>query len=279
MNKINLSYLFTVFIAISAIAQAPQASKKKCTIDLTNWKVTMPYGSPDPAEIEGAAVLDFEKDPEMNKYMYVDEKDGGLVFYATPGVTTENTSYARCELREQMVVGNDHKNWTFEQGGRMKGKLKIDAISKNKKNKDDKVVIMQIHGKLTEKDRARIKKKDHDAPPIMKISWYNGEIRLVSKVLRKGKSGNDIYYKDSWTDAEPYVFPAKVGFNPFTLEIIAEKGKLSVILNDVYTKVYDSKDIKKWGVFENYFKAGTYLSSNQEDAFAKVKFYSLDVTH
>lgn len=277
--KLPLATVMSMLLGFSLLAQNTNSKTQKSPIDLTNWKVTLPYGEPDPDEVEGNSILNFANDPKMSKYMYVDESDGGLVFYAVPGVTTENTSYARCELREQMVVGDDHKNWTFADGGKMKGTLKIHEISKNAKGKDDKVVIMQIHGRLSDEDRAKIKKKDNDAPPILKISWYNGDIRLVSKVLKKGKSGNDIYYKDSWKDAEPYVFPEKVGFDKFTLEIIAEKNKLSVILNNKHTKVYDSKDIKKWGVFENYFKAGTYLASNQPDAFAKVKYYDLTVTH
>ena len=93
------------------------------------------------------------------------------------------------------------------------------------------------------------------------------------------KSYTSADYKDSWMDSEPYVFPVNVGFDKFSLEIIAEKNKLSVILNDKYTKVYDSKDIKKWSVFENYFKAGNYLGTKAKDGFAKVKYYDLKVTH
>jgi len=256
-----------------------QTTSNTNKIDLKNWKVTMPYGSPDPVEIEGEAVANFSKNPKMNEFMYLDPVDGGLVFYAVPSSTTRNTQYSRCELREQLSPGNDNVNWTFKEGGRMKGVLKIDGISKNAKGKWDKVVIMQIHGRLSQEDRAKIGKKDNDAPPILKISWYNGEIRLVSKVLKKGMSGKDIFYKDSWKDAEPYVFPEKVDFDKFSLEIIAEDNKLTVVLNDIHKKVYDSKDIKKWGVFENYFKAGNYLTSVKPGSFAKVKFYNLEVTH
>lgn len=279
--KKSAYYLFTLLASIAfanpANAQAPV--NDKTNIDLSNWKVTLPFGNPDPKEIDGVGMSEFNKNPEVNKYMYYDDIDGGLVFFAKPGATTRNTSYARCELREQLISGDDSTNWTFEEGGIMKGTLKIEDISKNAKGKFDKVIVMQIHGRLSTEDRVKIGKKDNDAPPILKVYWYNGNIRLISKVLRKGKSGKDIFYKDSWMDAEPYVFPVNVGFNKFSLEIIAEKNKLSVILNDKHTKVFDSKDIKKWSVFENYFKAGNYLGTRADDGFAKVKYYDLEVTH
>jgi hypothetical protein len=44
-------------------------------------------------------------------------------------------------------------------------------------------------------------------------------------------------------------------------------------------KVYDTVDIRRWGVFENYFKAGNYFQSRDEGAFAKVKYYELEVSH
>ncbi len=275
------AYLFTVLgsiaLATATIAQAPVNNKS--SIDLNHWKVTLPTGAPDPIEVEVPELLNFNNNPDINNSMYLDPIDGGLVFFATPGATTRNTSYARCELREQLVPGDDSTNWTFEEGGVMEGTLKIDDISKNAKGKYDKVIVMQIHGRLSDEDRAKIGKKDNDAPPILKVYWYNGNIRVLSKVLRKGKSGDDILYKDSWMDSEPYVFPTNVGFDKFSLKVIAEKNKLSVILNDKYTKVFDSKSIKKWGVFENYFKAGNYLGTKAPEGFAKVKYYDLKVTH
>ena len=276
-NLISLTILLTtVFIGV---VNAQSTVFTKSNIDLSHWKVTLPDGTPNPYEVECPELLNYNTNPAINKNMYLDSLDGGIVFFATPSSVTRNTKYTRCELREQLVPGDDNKNWTFKEGGRMKGTLKIEEISKKEKFKYDKVIVMQIHGRLSMEDRDRIRKKDNDAPPILKVYWSNGSVRLVSKVLRKGKSGDDILYKDAWTDAKPYVFPEKVNFNKFTLELIAEKKKLTVILNNKHRKVYDSKDIKKWGVFQNYFKAGNYLGTNEPDGFAKVKYYDLKVTH
>jgi hypothetical protein len=54
---------------------------------------------------------------------------------------------------------------------------------------------------------------------------------------------------------------------------------MEVTLNDNETFVYDDIHMEKWGVFENYFKAGNYLSTIDEGAYSYVKYYDLEVTH
>ncbi|WP_217495878.1 polysaccharide lyase family 7 protein [Mangrovivirga cuniculi] len=70
-----------------------------------------------------------------------------------------------------------------------------------------------------------------------------------------------------------------VGDEKFTLEIVASEGRMEVTLNDSQTLIYEGIHMEKWGVFENYFKAGNYLASIEEGAYAKVKYYSLEVSH
>ena len=58
-----------------------------------------------------------------------------------------------------------------------------------------------------------------------------------------------------------------------------EEGRMEIILNEDESVVYDGIHIEKWGVFENYFKAGNYLSAKEEGDFARVKYYDLEVSH
>ena len=90
-------------------------------IDLNNWKVTLPIGKP--SEIKPPAILDYPNLDMLKEFMYNDSTDGSLVFYTHPDASTRNSSYSRTELREQMVSGSNKTNWTFAQGGRMKGTL------------------------------------------------------------------------------------------------------------------------------------------------------------
>ena len=89
----------------------------------------------------------------------------------------------------------------------------------------------------------------------------------------------DILYTNAWDDDEGFNFSEEVGHEKFTLEIIASDGRMEISLNDTETVVYNDIHIQRWGIFENYFKAGNYLVTTEEDAFSYVKYYELEVTH
>ena len=246
-------------------------------IDLSHWKVTLPIGRP--TEIEPPEILDYANNDLLKEFMYNDSIDGSLVFYTYPGASTANSSYSRTELREQMVPGSNTTNWTFAQGGRMKGTLKMDEISSDSNGKYHRTIIMQIHGRLTNEQRDLIGENDNNAPPVLKIYWAFGKVRVIRKVLKDvDVSDIDILKTDAWTDEAQYLGD-EVGFEKFTLEIKVSDGRMEVILNDKDSIVYDDIHMQKWGVFENYFKAGNYLASKDEGSYAKVKYYDLEVFH
>lgn len=246
-------------------------------IDLNHWKVTLPIGSP--TEVSPPEILNYASSDLLKPFMYNDSIDGSLVFHTYPGQTTANTSYSRTELREQMKPGNNNVNWTFAQGGKMKGKLRLKDITKDKDGKYHRTIIMQIHGRLTNAQRDLIGQKDNNAAPVLKIYWTNNKIRVVRKVLKnRNASDEEILKVDAWTD-EGFYFEREVGFQKFNLEVIASDGRLEVILDGWERMVFEDTNMKRWGIFENYFKAGNYLSTKDEGAYATVKYYELDVTH
>ena len=247
-------------------------------IDLSHWKVTLPIGNP--TEVEPPEILAYGTNEVLKPYFYNDSTDASIVFYAFPNATTTNTKYSRTELREQLVPGSNNTNWTFEQGGIMKGELAMEEVTKDADGKYHRVIIMQIHGRLTNEQKALIGAKDNNAPPVLKIYWDKGKIRVKTKVLKdKNASDTEVLHVEAWGDDAGYNFPTEVGFQKFTLEIKVEKGKMEIILNDTESVVYEGVDMDRWSVFENYFKAGNYLQSLDEGSFAKVKYYQLEVTH
>ena len=251
-------------------------------IDLTHWKVTTPAGDgKKPQEVSPPEIMDYATNEALKPYMYNDSTRGAIVFYAFPSkATTANTKYSRSELREQMVSGENNVNWTFKEGGYMKGKLAIDDISKDSKGKYHRVIIMQIHGRLTNEQRDLVGEKDNNAPPMLKIYWDKGKIRVKTKVLKNlNATPEQMLHEDAWGDDEGFNFEQEVGFRKFTLEVEVSDGKMVVILNKNEFKVYDNIHMKKWGIFENYFKAGNYLQTRDEGAFAKVRYYDLEVKH
>ena len=204
-----------------------------------------------------------------------------MVFHAYPtDATTANTKYSRSELREQMVPGDDNVNWTFAEGGTLKARIAMEDVTKDEAGKYHRVIILQIHGRLTNGQKELIGQKDNNAPPILKIYWQNGKIRVKTKVLNYGDvSEEGILHEEAWGDDEGYTFNQEVGFKKFNIEIKVSDGEMIVSLNNSEFAVYDDYNIKRWGVFENYFKAGNYFQTRDEWAEASVKFYKLEVSH
>ncbi|WP_299115390.1 polysaccharide lyase family 7 protein [uncultured Winogradskyella sp.] len=252
-------------------------------IDLSHWKVTLPVNNDKgkPYEISPPEILDFASDEVAKPYMYIDSTKGAIVFHAMPTESkTKNTKYTRSELREQMVPGENNVNWTFKDGGYMKGKLAMDQVTKDSNGKYHRVIIMQIHGRLTNEQRDLIGEDDNNAPPILKIYWDNGKVRVKTKVLKDiNATVPEILHEDAWGNDEGFNFEEKVGFRKFTLEVKVSEGKMVISLNGNEYKVYESIHMKKWGIFENYFKAGNYFQTRDKGAFAKVRFYELEVSH
>ena len=251
-------------------------------IDLNNWKVTLPVPRSDgkPTEVEPPEILNYPTNGTLLPFMYNDSTDGSLVFYTYPGSTTTNSSYSRTELREQLVPGSNSTNWTFEEGGTMKGTLSVPEISTKSNGNPHRTMIMQIHGRLTNEQRDLIGEDDNNAPPVLKIYWQDNKIYVRTKEL---KDLDDTYEEtlstSAWTDDDGRFFSREVGTEKFVLEVVASEGKMIVTLDDEESFVYESIHMEKWGVFENYFKAGNYLQTTDEGAFARVKYYDLLLTH
>ncbi|CAL2078860.1 polysaccharide lyase family 7 protein [Tenacibaculum sp. 190524A05c] len=252
-------------------------------IDLSHWKVTLPIANEKgkPFEIEPPEINNFATIEEAKPYMYIDSTRGAIVFHAMPTqITTKNTKYSRSELREQMEPGSNRVNWKFSDGGNLKAKIAIDDISRKKDGKYHKTIILQIHGRLSNEQRDLIGEDDNNAPPMLKIYWQNGKIRVKTKQLKNiSASSTEILHEDAWTDDKGHTFKEKVGFGKFTLEVKVSKGKMVVILNNNEFKVYKNIHMEKWDVFENYFKAGNYFQSRDKGSYAKVRFYKLEVSH
>lgn len=269
-------------IGCSSQKSVTGTKSKIANIDLTHWKVTIPTPRADgkAMEVEPPEIFNYANIEVLKEFMYPDTTDGSIVFHAFPGATTSNTKYSRSELREQMESGSNKRNWTFKEGGYMKVKMSIPEVSKDSKGKEHRIIIAQIHGRLTNEQRDLIGQKDNNAPPILKVYYDKGKIRVKTKVLKNTKAADkDILHKDAWGDDDGYNFETPVDRKKFTLEVIVSDGKLEVVLNGWQRATYKSKSIERWGIFENYFKVGNYFQSRDKGSFGKVKIYELEVSH
>ncbi len=302
-RKEILGILLIAFLSVNATSQNKKSSvtesdskiekqnkkKKKKNkvklpnIDLSHWKVTLPLANEEgkPYEIEPPEILDFAKDEKAKPYMYIDSTKGAIVFHAMPTDSkTRNTKYTRSELREQMVPGDNNTNWTFADGAYMKGKLAMDQTTRDSNGKYHRTIIMQIHGRLTNEQRDLIGEDDNNAPPMLKIYWDNGKVRIKTKVLKNlNATDEELLHEDAWDNDDGFNFEEEVGFRKFTLEVKVSDGKMVIILNGNEYKVYKNIHIRRWGIFENYFKAGNYFQSRDKGSFSKVRYYELEVSH
>jgi hypothetical protein len=278
----------------SGVSSLPTKSAKKKTkkrkkktklpkIDLSHWKVTLPVNNDKgkPYEISPPEIHDFALIDVAKPFMYIDSLKGAIVFHAMPTSSkTKNTKYTRSELREQMVPGDNNVNWKFSDGAYMKGKIAMEASTKDANGKYHRTIIMQIHGRLTNEQRDLIGEDDNNAPPILKIYWDNGKIRVKTKLLKNINAPDKaILFENAWDNDEGFNFEEEVGFRKFILEVKVSDGKMVIVLNKNEYKVYESIHVKRWDIFENYFKAGNYFQSRDEGSFSKVSFYELEVSH
>ena len=302
MHNFLKALVLVIFISPNAIAQQldsgvlslpTKSAKKKAKkrkkksklpkIDLSHWKVTLPVNNDKgkPYEISPPEIYDFASIDVAKPYMYIDSLKGAIVFHAMPTSSkTKNTKYTRSELREQMVPGDNNVNWKFSDGAYMKGKIAMEASTKDANGKYHRTIIMQIHGRLTNEQRDLIGEDDNNAPPILKIYWDNGKIRVKTKLLKNINAPDKaILFENAWDNDEGFNFEEEVGFRKFILEVKVSDGKMVIVLNKNEYKVYESIHIKRWDIFENYFKAGNYFQSRDEGSFSKVSFYELEVSH
>jgi hypothetical protein len=255
-------------------------------INFSNWKVTLPVddnnnGSPDEYQPEVLINGGYRNIQAVKPYMYDDISDASIIFYTFPETATTNSSYSRTELRELIDTSNSRINWTLETGGTLNGKLKMMSISEDNTSSRQyhSTIVMQIHGIISIADMARLNLTSNNGPPLIKMRWIDGDLWVYKKSLvNNTTSGDDLFNVTSSTWVDEKYNMGTVGFDEFEFRITASKGKIELQLNNDTPYIYEDISLDKWP-FENYFKAGNYLSTTQTGAFSRLKYYSLTVDH
>ena len=266
--------------------EVPEETTNFADVDFSNWKITLPVdennnGSPD--EYQPSQLVDFgyQNLAAVQPFLYDDTSDESLVFYTYPDVTTTNSSYSRTELRELINPSNSRENWTLLEGGEMIGKLKVDAVSENNESNDDyhKIIVMQIHGIISQEDMDTHGFSSNNGPPLIKIYWKDGYVWSHKKsLIDESTDGDDLLETSNatWTDIKQNL--GYVGFDAFDFRITATDARIEVQLNNEEAFIYEDVSLDKWP-YENYFKAGNYLNTTNQDAYSYIKYYSLEISH
>lgn len=200
---------------------------------LNQWKITLPIGSSgSPTEIKQPALATYEKDPYfvvVNDYV----KFMSPVMGTTGVVTTANSSYARCELREMNSDGTN-ASWSATSGTHT---LEVTCnVAHVPANKPD-VICGQIHDSGA--DRLKLK--------TTKVSTG------VYKISTTGADGN------AGTGAD-LINPYTLGTD-FTYKIVAT-GSQALVYVDTGSGYVLKQTLTSFTYTGCYFKHGAYVNSS-----------------
>jgi hypothetical protein len=220
--------------------------------DLSDWELQEPVGSPGAPTTISPPALDTYHD----SYFFTDPTDGAMTFWdPEDGVTTPNSNYPRCELRELNPDGSG-ANWKV--AGTNTLSATVEAVSV-----PDKVVVGQIHlGTAIEADAASSTK------PLLELYWEasgNVVIGIERDPLASGET-------------ETTVANVPVGTRMSYEITLQGDGTISLTVNGKTSTFTMPSSMNAYGM---YFKAGNYDQSVGLDASvsATVKFYALHVSH
>lgn len=223
---------------------------------LALWELQEPVGSPGAPVTIGSAALE---NNFHDRYFFVDPTDGAMTFWdPESGVTTPNSRYPRCELRELNADGTP-ANWPAVGTNVLGAKVAIVAVP-------DHVCIGQIHvGSPVRPGLAASTK-----PLVELYAYASGDI--VAGIER-----------DPITGGQAEVALAHVPLGTTFRYAIALTGNgavgtVALTVNDVQRTFPMPSAFAGYG---EYFKAGAYNQTAGADPTlgATVKFYSLGVLH
>ena len=236
------------FAATAAAALNPSVSPGG-NFNLSIWQLQLPTGSPgspdtiQPAQLKGASGY------SNPAFFWTDKNDGSMTFWAPEkGVTTPNSNYARSELREMNSNGSA-ANWTLAGNHTLSAQLRIPQVTKN-------VCVGQVH----------LGTGGSSTKPLLELYYRsNGDIYLGTENSPDG--GQTLHKITNVAIGVKWTYVINVTGNTINLTVNGSRTSYSIP--------------SSFNAYKQYFKAGSYNQSSSDSTSngAKVKFYSLTVSH
>jgi poly(beta-D-mannuronate) lyase len=140
-------------VELASAAPTPAPTLPAQGIGLTNWKLTLPTGeSGSPTEVRQPQLAQFSAPGAF----WLDGARQGVVFRAAAGgVTTENSSYPRSELREMTAAGATEAGWSNAVGAHVMSitqaitalpAAKPHVVAGQVHDADDDVIMIRLEG-------------------------------------------------------------------------------------------------------------------------------------
>jgi hypothetical protein len=218
--------------------------------DLSVWELQLPIGAPGSPTTIPSSQLVGDDGYSNPAYFWTDSHDGSMTFWdPESGVTTPHSHYPRSELREMNRDGSA-ADWSLPGTHRLDARLRIVSVTRS-------VCVGQIH----------LGSGGDSTKPLVGLYYApNGDITLGTENSPDGGQTRH-----------------PVGNVPlgtqWTYRIAVTGGDTVQLTIDGDTTSYPIPD--SFDRYHQYFKAGDYNQSASDSTSdgAKVKFYSLTVTH
>lgn len=234
----------------NATTSSPTGNLPSDILDLTNWKITLPFDGPDSGttadEITQPALASYSIDPWFRN----NTGNTGVIFRAnTGGATTSGSGYPRSELREMTSNGTSNASWSSGSGTHT---MEIDQAITHLPDVKKHIVAGQIH----------------DASDDVIVFRLENQKLFI-----------DINGDDGPTLTSSYVLGTR-----FKVKFVVSNNQTKCYYND--TLMYTHNQSYSGA----YFKAGAYTQSSCKsggnpgptescDAYGEVVIYGLSVSH
>jgi hypothetical protein len=217
--------------------------------NLSIWELQLPIGSPGspttilPSQLAGGGGY------QNPTYFWTDKNDGSMTFWdPESGVTTPNSNYARTELREMNSNGTP-ADWSLAGNSTLSAELRVVSVTSN-------VCVGQVH----------LGSGGTSTKPLAELYYHsNGNIYLGTENSPSG--GQTLHYITNVALGAHWTYVINVHGNTINLTVNGSKTSYSIPTS--------------FDAYHQYFKAGDYNQSSSSSTTngAKVKFYSLNVSH
>jgi hypothetical protein len=217
-------------------------------IDLENWNLTIPEGTP-------ARVIETSR--LVNGYSDKYFRPGETLFFWAPvtGSSTSKSEFPRSELRETFKDGK-LRNWTYpEADHRLQARLTVEKVPSS-----GRIVIGQIH-------------RYQDDGPLLKVEYLYDHSRRTGRVVAKYR------LKPQSDDSEVVVAEDVDLQEKFSYDVrLSSAGYLNVASQDAE---WGRQLSTSWKNKKLYFKAGAYTLDNTgySTEGSRVIFERLSVRH
>jgi len=217
--------------------------------NLAIWQLQLPTGSPGSPDTISPAQLKGPTGYSNPTYFWTDKTDGSMTFWAPEkGVTTPNSNYARSELREMNSNGSA-ADWTLAGNHTLSAQLRVPSVTVN-------VCVGQVH----------LGSGGSSTKPLLELYYRpNGDIYLGTENSPSG--GQTLHLVGNVALGVKWTYVINVTGNKINLTVNGAKTSYSIP--------------SSFNAYHQYFKAGSYNQSSSDSTTngAKVKFYSLTVSH